>query len=49
MSFKRGIDKAVEVAVSEIKRLSREVKGEMISQAARLAPTPTKQIGSITA
>src|SRR6202041_3480663 len=32
MSLKRGIDKAVEVAITEIKRLSREVKGEMISQ-----------------
>ena len=30
--IKRGIDKAVEVAVGEIKRLSREVKGEMIAQ-----------------
>src|SRR6266852_1614843 len=30
MALKRGIDKAVEVAVGEIKRLSREVKGDMI-------------------
>src|SRR5256884_4940131 len=28
MALKRGIDKAVEVAVGEIKRLSREVKGD---------------------
>jgi len=28
---KRGIDKAVEVAVAEIKRLSREGKGDMIA------------------
>jgi chaperonin GroEL len=32
MALKRGIDKAVEVAVEEIKRLSREVKGDMIAQ-----------------
>src|SRR5205823_11231239 len=32
MALKRGIDKAVEVAVAEIKRLSREVKGDMIAQ-----------------
>src|SRR5213075_291795 len=32
MAVKRGIDKAVEVAVGEIKRLSREVKGDMIAQ-----------------
>src|SRR6516162_6703069 len=32
MALKRGIDKAVEVAVAEIKRLSRDVKGDMIAQ-----------------
>src|ERR1700757_3515879 len=32
MALKRGIDRAVEVAVAEIKRLSREVKGDMITQ-----------------
>src|SRR5213082_1569197 len=33
MALKRGIDKAVEVAVGEIKRLSREVKGDIIAEA----------------
>src|SRR5438309_3738587 len=32
MALKRGIDKAVEVAVEEMKRLSRELKGDMIAQ-----------------
>jgi chaperonin GroEL len=49
MSLKRGIDKAVEVAVSEIKRLSREVKGEMISQVGTISANTDKQIGSIIA
>jgi chaperonin GroEL len=47
MSLKRGIDKAVEVAISEIKRLSREVKGEMISQVGTISANTDKQIGSI--
>src|SRR5580700_4244368 len=49
MSLKRGIDKAVEVAISEIKRLSREVKGEMISQVGTISANTDKQIGSISA
>src|SRR5258708_16438809 len=32
MALKRGIDKAGEVAVAEIKRVSREMKGDMIPQ-----------------
>src|SRR3989449_47900 len=32
MALKRGIDKAVEVAVREIKKRSRDVKGDMIAQ-----------------
>src|SRR6266566_1796705 len=32
MALQRGIDKAVEVAVEEIKRLHKDVKGEMIAQ-----------------
>jgi chaperonin GroEL len=47
MSLKRGIDKAVDVAISEIKRLSREVKGEMISQVGTISANTDKQIGSI--
>src|ERR1700739_3873474 len=49
MSLKRGIDKAVEVAISEIKHLSREVKGEMISQVGTISANTDKQIGSIIA
>jgi chaperonin GroEL len=49
MSLKRGIDKAVDVAISEIKRLSREVKGEMISQVGTISANTDKQIGSIIA
>src|SRR5580700_7632684 len=47
MSLKRGIDKAVDVSISEIKRLSREVKGEMISQVGTISANTDKQIGSI--
>src|SRR6184192_1171964 len=32
MALKRGIDKAVEVAVEEIKKLSKPVSGDMIAQ-----------------
>src|SRR3990167_397663 len=32
MALKRGVDKAIETAVAEIKKLSKEVKGEMIAQ-----------------
>jgi chaperonin GroEL len=49
MALKRGIDKAVEVAVAEIKRLSREVKGEMIAQVGTISANTDKQVGSIIA
>jgi chaperonin GroEL len=49
MALKRGIDKAVEVAVSEIKRLSREVKGEMIAQVGTISANTDKQVGNIIA
>jgi len=49
MALKRGIDKAVEVAVSEIKRLSREVKGDMIAQVGTISANNDKQVGSIIA
>src|ERR1700752_4560585 len=48
-ALKRGIDKAVEVAVEEIKKLSRDVKGEMISQVGTISANTDKQIGSIIA
>ena len=49
MALKRGIDKAVEVAVAEIKRLSREVKGDMIAQIGTISANTDKQVGGIIA
>jgi len=49
MAVKRGIDKAVEVAVAEIKRLSREVKGDMIAQVGTISANTDKQVGNIIA
>ena len=49
MALKRGIDKAVEVAVAEIKRLSRDVKGDMIAQVGTISANTDKQVGSIIA
>src|ERR1700739_390018 len=49
MALKRGIDKAVEVAVAEIKRLSREVKGDMITQVGTISANTDKQVGNIIA
>src|SRR5208283_1772604 len=49
MALKRGIDKAVEVAVEEIKRLSRDVKGDMIAQVGSISANTDKQVGNIIA
>jgi chaperonin GroEL len=49
MALKRGIDKAVEVAVVEIKRLSREVKGDMIAQVGTISANTDTQVGNIIA
>jgi len=49
MALKRGIDKAVEVAVGEIKRLSREVKGDMIAQVGTISANTDKQVGNLIA
>jgi len=49
MALKRGIDKAVEVAAAEIKRLSREVKGDMIAQVGTISANTDKQVGNIIA
>ena len=49
MALKRGIDKAVEVAVGEIKRLSRDVKGDMIAQVGSISANTDKQVGNIIA
>src|SRR5207302_9987787 len=49
MALKRGIDNAVEADVTEIKRLSREVKGDMIAQVGTISANTDKQVGSIIA
>jgi chaperonin GroEL len=49
MALKRGIEKAVEVAVGEIKKLSRDVKGTMIAQVGTISANNDKQIGNIIA
>src|SRR5260221_3582744 len=49
MALKRGIDRAVEVAAAEIKRLSREVKGDMIAQVGTISANTDKQVGGIIA
>ena len=49
MALKRGIDKAVDVAVQEIKRFSREVKGDMIAQVGTISANTDKQVGRIIA
>jgi chaperonin GroEL len=49
MALKRGIEKAVEVAVREIKRLHKDVKGDMIAQVGAISANNDRQIGSIIA
>ena len=49
MALKRGIEKAVEVAVEEIKKLHKDVKGEMIAQVGTISANNDKQIGGIIA
>src|SRR5437660_8715233 len=49
MALKRGIDKAVAVVVAEIKRLSRDVKGDMIAQVGTISANTDKQVGSLIA
>ncbi len=49
MALKRGIDKAVEVAVEEIKKLHKDVKGDMIAQVGTISANNDKQIGGIIA
>lgn len=49
MAIKRGIEKAVEAVVEELKRLSKPVQGEMISQVATIAANNDRVIGDIIA
>src|SRR4030081_3527581 len=48
-ALKRGIERAVEVAVEEIKRLHKDVKGDMIAQVGTISANNDKQIGGIIA
>src|SRR5271166_173360 len=49
MALRRGIEKAVEVAVDEIKKLHKDVKGDMIAQVGTISANNDRQIGSIIA
>src|SRR5512145_314086 len=47
MALKRGIEKAVEVVVEEIKKLSKPVAGEAIEQVATISANNDRTIGKI--
>ncbi|MBI4462219.1 MAG: chaperonin GroEL, partial [Acidobacteria bacterium] len=49
MALKRGIEKAVEVAVGEIKKMSKPVTGEAIAQVATISANADSTIGNILA
>jgi chaperonin GroEL len=49
MAIKRGIDKAVEAAVEEIKKLSKPVTGDMIAQVGRISANSDATIGDVIA
>jgi chaperonin GroEL len=49
MALKRGIDKAVEVVVEEVKKLSKPVTGDMIAQVGMISANGDSTIGGIIA
>ncbi|MGO4884492.1 MAG: chaperonin GroEL [Bryobacteraceae bacterium] len=49
MALKRGIDKAVNAAVEEVKKLSKPVSGEMIAQVGTISANSDSTIGNIIA
>src|SRR6266496_1151822 len=49
MALKRGIERAVETAVEEIKKLSKPVKGDMIAQVGTVSANGDATIGTIIA
>jgi chaperonin GroEL len=49
MSLKRGIEKAVEICVAEIKKISSDVKGDMIAQVGTISANTDKIVGSLIA
>src|SRR6201982_2384918 len=48
-ALKRGIDRAIEVPVEEIKKRHRDVKGDIIAQVGTISANNDKQIGGIIA
>ena len=49
MEIKHGIDKAVEIVVEEVKKLSKPVKGTMIAQVGTISANSDETIGKIIA
>jgi chaperonin GroEL len=49
MALKRGIEKAVEIVVGEVKKLSKPVSGDMIAQVATVSANGDTTIGNIIA
>src|ERR1700683_21612 len=47
--LKRGIETAVEAAAQEIKRLHKDVKGDMIAQVGTISANTDKQVGTLIA
>src|SRR5580693_6860291 len=48
-ALKRGIETAVETAIQEIKRLHKDVRGDMIAQVGTISANTDKQVGSLIA
>src|SRR5271170_4471839 len=48
-ALKRGIEKAVEIAVAEIAKMHRDVKGDMIAQVGTISANNDKHIGGVIA
>jgi chaperonin GroEL len=49
MALKRGIDKAVEIAVAEVKKMSKPVSGDMIAQVGTISANSDHTIGETIA
>jgi chaperonin GroEL len=49
MALKRGIEKAVETAIEDVKKLSKPVSGDMIAQVGTISANSDKTIGNIIA
>src|SRR6516225_7218805 len=49
MALKRGVEKAVEIAVTEVQKMSKPVSGEMIAQVGTISANSDDTIGNIIA